>query len=62
MEKRQRRNSKLVTTGFRGSKSDITLFFGDRQTRKRLQQVVPRDNSAFPQKSKNNPQNNKTTQ
>lgn len=40
-EKRQLRNSKLVTTGFRGSKSAITLLSGDDRTR-RLQPVTVR--------------------
>ena len=64
MEKRQRRNSKLVTTDFSGSKSAITLLSGDDQTRKRPQQVKRKqgDNSAFPQKSENIPQNNMTAQ
>ena len=39
MEKRQLRNSKPVKTGFRGSKSVITLLSGDDRTRKRTQQV-----------------------
>ena len=37
MEKRQLRNSKPVTTGFRGSKSVITLLSGEDRTRKRTQ-------------------------
>ncbi|CAH3177905.1 unnamed protein product [Porites evermanni] len=41
-EKRQLRNSKLVTTGFRGSKSAITLLSGDDRTRKSLQPVTVR--------------------
>lgn len=42
MEKGQLRNSKPLTTGFKGSKSAVTLLSGEDRTRKRTQQVMVR--------------------